>query len=354
MVSVIARRAFTLIELLVVVAIIVILIAVLIPALTAALYMATLASCSASMDGFATSVTLYAHSNKDNYPYRKVLDIKLPTDEVAGPVYLFSGYMGLLKWAPDGDDPNYGSGTQYDDRAMWSAIVDLNKTFLDPFAEPISLNDTSADPAKSTNEDNDYIIASQDILVNWSWNGEGRMQKLGSKSTWTAPAGHIDAGRTFSWDLLMMDRDIQVYDALYTVALALDQFDNWEIARSSHPDKEGLMREVVMQGFSDPEEDKSVWVSEFSTEGPRHYPQTGGVPQSDSHVDRNFAHADGSVETLKETFTGHGMNTGETPGPGARPLTPPGNRSDVDERFTVAPADRVNSYFYGTTMMPRR
>jgi len=64
------KRGFTLIELLVVVAIIVILIAILIPALTAALYAATLANCSANMDGVGTGVTVYAHGNKERYPYR--------------------------------------------------------------------------------------------------------------------------------------------------------------------------------------------------------------------------------------------------------------------------------------------
>ena len=389
------KRGFTLIELLVVVAIIVILIAVLVPALTAALYTSTLTNCSANMDGYASSVTVYAHENRDSYPYRKALNaIDTATgqpvftlngaDPLSKKVINAGGLMGLLKWAGDTGTTAVQGSTDFDDREMWGKLLDVNKSFIDPFAVPITLNHTAS------YDQDDLVMASYDILVGWGWSGEGVMQKLGSKTTYTSTTSGVShrnnvrpppVGTIMKWDLVLMDRDTQGNDFtrvsgnVSVTGVGSVNGGNVDVnpgldyvspAWMSHPEVrqhsgaghrgDATNQEFAVEGAKNDDGDTSYWVTQYVNEGPR-----------DNWMDRNFAHADGSVDTMKEVYAGRGMvpirgqwaPAGNAEG---EEFPAPYNHVSDDERVYVAPADRNrgsttgsgNSYFDGTVLMPLR
>lgn len=299
------KKAFTLIELLVVVAIIVILLAILVPSLSKALYRAELASCAAQLDGMGSAVITYAHANKSRYPYRSALDLEAGRDEGA-PVYLvFSGPMGILQYT--------NAAGRNDDRPIYTKIMGI-KTFADPFCPEIDLEDPNSQQM------NDDVYSSYDLLWGWGYSGEGKMLKAGDAVTWENPGSR----KLHKWNILAMDRDT------FAGGNGL----------SSHPDFEGRLSEDLKAPQST--EGFDVWGSQWS----------GGngawTVNQRGKLDRNFLYDDGSVSTIEQivslisvststsdtvgtpvgTVTVGGSGAGGTIETGAKP---------ADERMDFAP-----------------
>ena len=335
------KAAFTLIELLVVVAIIVVLIAILVPALNKALYVATLTECAGNMDGNGTALITYAHGNRDSFPYRETQTSEL--DFVAVGLDYFAFQNALMFSADEAVDAS-GEQSVFDDRPLISTIIDYNKAFQDPFTSEISLNhadtlqmtDSNGNPQGAHQGVDDLVLSSNDLFWWFGFNGEGRLQKLDTRMTWTAPAGHPNAGRLYKWDILMQDRDaVSRIDFEFGGLLSTEGIT--DIQFSSHPDHDGDMEEIFWNPIDDTggNSGKFIWYTSYMA---RPGPRTG-------EIDRNFLHMDGSVDQMKNVKSG----------PGMIPTATAGSTNDTpDERCVVIPGRDDGALTTFKQLMPIR
>lgn len=259
--------AFTLIELLVVVTIIVLLLALLMPALDKAIYQAQLAVCGAHVRGVAIGGINYAMGSQRHYPFPGE-----PKDRHH--TVLTSGGWDL--------------------RPLLRPYIDLDGQLQCPMTQKMDFETPQEDTFVLWGISADYSL-----WFGWKWTTayktqEQGMYKVGDRFTWSGNAEGVSR-----FDLLASDWND-------------DMPQGGHFVQASHPDADGVMREIDLQhaeaywlGGRVQRVTLSWWEnSQTSTRGT---------------IDRNFAHDDGSVSRV----TGQAWGDGTT-GPG-------------DERMTVAP-----------------
>jgi prepilin-type N-terminal cleavage/methylation domain-containing protein len=201
---------FTLVELLVAITIIVLLLALLTPALDQAIYQAELAVCGANMRSTATGLTDYAMDFHRRYPHRPLAG----GGEGGWNLSCLSPGRGATQaW----NAAMSGSPAAPDLRPLIRPYVSINRHLNDPLSEPVDLD--GAHP-------NVFIYSGYHLLAGWRYTdpqyGGPGMAKIGDRLTWNS--------RQFT--AILADGD---------------QFDINGYAMASHPDKSGLLANIVMQ-----------------------------------------------------------------------------------------------------------
>jgi prepilin-type N-terminal cleavage/methylation domain-containing protein len=193
-------RGFTLIELLVVITIIVLLLALIAPALDKAIYRAELVVCGSNLHGIVLGAQQYAISNARSYPHRRLID-------EGGTFWQRPDYL---------QDP-----TKFiDDRTAMQEYIDLG-LMVCPLAGKVDLKNTMDDS-------NVFSTVALRFGFRWKLPAGGRgMLRLGDKFEW----------RRNYYGVMVHDWEI------------VGESSNLVI--STHPDRDGVMRQSVVQDSGD-------------------------------------------------------------------------------------------------------
>lgn len=245
--------AFTLVELLVVVAIIAVLISLLVPAIDQAMYQAELAMCGGGrLDAIASGVTAYAFDHKRRYPYRPSL---------VGDANEAEGRPNKI-YEPVGTS----GGMMRDDRTPLLGYVNF-KMLEDPFCE-LDLDPGVTSPAS-------HIYSNYEL--------------------WFGFAYKDAAGGSFPGMNKVGDRVVYFNKSLSLLANDMYQVmkppgGGWSVW-SSHPEKRDAFTALRLQ------DEKPWWISSQVSVTMSFWSGNG---MNTRIVDRNFAHADGSVRRLSD------------------------------------------------------
>lgn len=274
------KNAFILIELLVVITIIVVLLALLVPALDQTIYQAELATCAAKQKAITTALAVYASQYKRSYPDR--------------PSYL------------DSERSYYIGRVNRDDRPLFQQKMGMSLENLicplDDGGIDFSLEANGGGTGVSV-----WLFANYDLWFGWSWTGEKAMKRLGDGFTY--------GGTRF--DLLVSDHE--------------GMFGNANGFLTTHPDRDGGLSQVVVQN-------EPVPIS-----GDVGHPTVSATwsfwaGNTRGAMDRNFAHADGSVRRVDSVTW---------------PQT--GVIEETEERMVVVPMYRASTNFPPRRMqLPKR
>jgi len=248
-------RAFTLVELLVVITILVFLLALLAPSLERAIYQADLAVCGSHLHATASAVLVYAVDFRRSFPYRRLVE------NSAG------------AW------PNQFNNNNVDDRHAVSQYLDLTAALNDPLSADVDLAIYTKDAATRPV----WTHASYDLWFGFSfWDDANQrlrgMSRIGDRVQWTVPSS-LGTVR-YEFDLLASDQDMQT--------------PNGQNFISSHPDDAGLMGNRVLDGQA--YDNPATFASSAGTLYAYSWWDLRGVRRG--LFDRNFAHADGSVDRI--------------------------------------------------------
>ena len=210
-------RAFTIVELLVVITIIVVLLALLAPAMDQAIYQAELAVCGTRLKGIADGLSIYTVDYKRKYPHRPLAS----GDPGGKPNNIYIGSVFEQ------------SGGANDDRASLKGYISINGHLNDPLT-PREVDFESS--ARQT-----QIEVSYHLWFGWQYhvpNRERGMFKMSDRFEWTPPSADGPV-RTYSFDFLASDVD------------GMDGGVKNGQTIAGHADKEGRLRESVLQDGSD-------------------------------------------------------------------------------------------------------
>jgi prepilin-type N-terminal cleavage/methylation domain-containing protein len=213
-----SQPGFTLVELLVVITIIVVLLALLVPAVDHALYQAELAVCGSQMKGVVSGVQVYAADHRRAYPVNKLIE----AGQSVQPFNLTDG-----------------SGNEArDNRTHVMPYINL-QALVDPLCTPVRL-----DPA--SNHSGTNAFASYNLWYGWRIKGFKGMRRIGDRWEWSAMDRNGRAvAAAFPW--LMTDRDM----ILDNPAIAIG-------VNNSHPDSDGVMKNVAIGNEFDRSVDRPV------------------------------------------------------------------------------------------------
>ena len=247
---------FTLVELLVVITIIVVLLSILAPAMDQAIYQAELAVCGTRLKGIADGLSLYAVDFHRRYPHRP----QASGDPGWKPNNIYVG--GAIDGTPTGNPFE----TAADDRKLLKGYLSINGHFND-LLSPREVDFEYSDPQTQ-------IEVSYHLWYGWQYNEsivEKGMFKVGDRFTWST------GDRQYTFDFLASDvdgMDAESNAAGSTIA--------------GHPDKDGQMRESVLQDGSDVAGTAETDTLQYTFS--RWYSETGrGV------IDTQFVSSDTSV-----------------------------------------------------------
>ena len=240
-------RAFTLIELLVVITIIVVLMALLTPALDKAIYQAELATCGAQLKGVISETQLYTLDFKRHYPNRLNLQNQ-QTIEITE------------------------MGRGWDLRQIVKGYVRVNSLTC-----PLSGKVDIANSLASTT----FIFGSYDYFADWRYfsdPGYKALARVGDKFT----SVEDGSGAVRSFGLLASDREVIGVQAQ---------------VQSAHPDRDGILGQVVLQDGADPWGVVSI-PGEYDTITIALWRNPGNHTRGT--LDRNFGYQDGSILRLSD------------------------------------------------------
>jgi prepilin-type N-terminal cleavage/methylation domain-containing protein len=257
------RNGFTLIELLVVITIIVVLLALLMPAMNKAIYQAELVLCGTRQHAIAVGAQSYALNNRRHYP-----DRILPG---SGPSFNSNSADTLFSPAP-------AAPPERDLRKMIGPYMDINRMLNDALTRPVDFQTTNESWCYVS-----YYMYFGYAFRNADFGGRG-MMKLGDRWTFTSPDDLV----TRNFRLMVVDADKH-------------HPSQSNLANSAHPDRNGVLVNVVWQGQTPtgsgespaPMDVPGLANAEFILSR-----WSGGYQRSE--IDMNAALDDGSVERFND------------------------------------------------------
>ena len=269
-------RAFTLIELLVVVTVAVVLLAMLMPALDQAIYQAELARCSANLKGIAVSTSTYAASHRGYYPHR--------------PGVLYAQERDPGWYAEQLTDPRNG----HDDRRTFEGYLPLS-VLQCPLVGRVEL---SPQFTKTTS----MVFCNYFLWFGWQYHSVPGPVAAARGDGVARQRGMFKLGDRFEFD----------GDRFNVLASDVDEVNfTGSFSWASHPDKAGVLRELVLQDRDDPAVGATRDYPQLSLTWSKWDSRVGGGATTwrRGAVDRNVALDDGSVHRYNNVV----MNADGTP-----------------------------------------
>ena len=253
---------FTLVELLVVITIIVVLLALLMPAMDQAVYQAELARCAANLKGTAVSATTYAASHRGYYPHR--------------PGVLQAQERDPGWYAEQLSDPRSG----FDDRAVFGRFLPVS-ILQCPLVGRVDLSSESTKPTS-------MVFCNYFLWFGWQYHATPGPVAAARGDGVSRQRGLFRIGDRWEFE----------GERFSILASDVDELNfTGSFSWASHPDRAGVLRELVIQDRDDP-----------AVGATRDYPQlsitwskwdsrvgAGATTWRRGAVDRNVTFDDGSV-----------------------------------------------------------